>query len=48
MPEKMERALRKEGRKKGFKGKRLDRYVYGGMRKKGWKPKREKNSYTME
>ena len=29
MPKKLEEALRKEGRKKGFSGERLDRYVYG-------------------
>lgn len=40
MPEKMERALRKEAQKKFPKDKeRQDRYVYGKMRKTGWKPK---------
>lgn len=39
---KAKRALRFEGRSKGFSGKRLDTYVFGGLRKIGWKPKREK------
>lgn len=42
MPKKAEAALRREGRKKGFTGKRLDKYVYGALRNMGWKPKREK------
>ena len=28
--------------KKGFKGKKADAYIYGTMRKTGWKPKKEK------
>lgn len=42
MPKKMEKALKKEARKKGLKGKRADAYTYGAMRKAGWKPKGEK------
>ena len=42
MPKKMERELKREARKKGYKGKRADAYVYGTLRKTGWKPKREK------
>lgn len=42
MPKKMEAALKKEAAKKGLKGVRKDAYVYGTMRKSGWKPKREK------
>lgn len=38
MPEAMERALKAQARKKGLKGKRADAYVYGTMRKTGWKP----------
>ena len=38
MPKKMEADLKKEGRKKGLKGEALDRYVYGTLRKTGWKP----------
>jgi hypothetical protein len=42
MPKKAERALKKAARKKGLKGKRKRAYVYGGLRKTGWKPKRKK------
>lgn len=42
MPEELEQALLIEGKKMGLKGKALNRYVYGTMRKAGWKPKREK------
>ena len=42
MPKKMERELKREARKKGLKGKRADAYVYGTLRKAGWKPEREK------
>ena len=43
MPEKAERALRTQARKK-FPGnkERQDRYVYGKLRKMGWRPSREK------
>lgn len=39
---KAKRALISEGSKKGFEGERLDAYVFGRLRKMGWKPKREK------
>jgi hypothetical protein len=42
MPKKMEQALKKEAKKKGLKGTRASAYVYGTMRKTGWKPDREK------
>lgn len=42
MPKKMEKELKKEAKKKGLKGERADAYVYGTMRKTGWKPKGEK------
>lgn len=38
----MERALRKAAEAKGFTGERKDRYIYGAMRARGWKPSREK------
>jgi hypothetical protein len=41
MPKAMERKLKKQARKKGLKGKRKNAYVYGTMRKSGWKPKRK-------
>ncbi len=42
MPEALKRKLKVEGRKKGFKGKRLNAYVYGTMRKTGWVPSTQK------
>jgi hypothetical protein len=42
MPKKMERELKKSAKKKGLKGDKADAYVYGAMRKTGWKPKRER------
>lgn len=42
MPKKMERALKKGCKKKGLSKKACGAYVYGTMRKAGWKPKREK------
>lgn len=50
MPKKLERQLRKTAKKKGLKGKAKDAYVYGTLRKTGWKPKRKKKKadYTLE
>ena len=31
MPKKLHRKLKRQARKKGYKGKRADRYVYGTM-----------------
>jgi hypothetical protein len=42
MPKELHAKLRKQAEKRGFKGKRKDKYVYGTMRKAGWKPSREK------
>lgn len=42
MPKKLEQELQKGARKKGLKGERADAYVYGTMRKAGWKPRRER------
>jgi hypothetical protein len=39
MPKKLHDKLERQARKKGLTGKRKDKYVYGGMRKTGWKPK---------
>lgn len=41
MPKKMERALKAQAKKKGLKGERANAYVYGALRKTGWKPKRK-------
>lgn len=40
MPEAMERKLKKQAKRRNIKDK--DAYVYGTMRKTGWKPEREK------
>jgi hypothetical protein len=42
MPVKLERALKHQATKKGLKGEHKDAYVYGTLRKTGWKPSREK------
>lgn len=42
MPVELERKLFRRGRKMGLKGDRLDAYVYGTMRKTGWRPRRER------
>lgn len=42
MPKALEKKLKAEARKKGFTGERADRYVYGGLRNMGWKPKKRK------
>lgn len=42
MPKELERKLKAQARKKGYTGERADKYVYGTLRKTGWKPSREK------
>lgn len=42
MPKAEERKLKRRARKLGLKGSRADAYVYGTLRKMGWKPKRER------
>ena len=42
MPAKLEKELRKEALKKHLSGLRKNAYIYGTMRKTGWKPSREK------
>lgn len=42
MPKKLERELKSQAKKKGLKGDKADAYVYGTMRKTGWKPQRER------
>jgi hypothetical protein len=42
MPKKLEHELMMEALKKNLKGKRRDAYIYGTMRKTGWKPSKEK------
>lgn len=42
MPKALERKLEKEARKRGLKGARKAAYVYGTMRKTGWRPSTQK------
>ena len=44
MPKALEKKLKAQARKKGLKGKRVGAYVYGTLRKTGWKPKKKKRS----
>lgn len=44
MPIALERKLKARARKKGLKGERKNAYVYGTMRKMGWRPSRERRS----
>lgn len=40
MPKKLEKKLKAQAKKKGFKGKRADKYVYGTMNKMDMMEKR--------
>jgi hypothetical protein len=43
MPKELERKLRKEANQhKNWSEEQKDKYVYGALRKTGWKPAREK------
>ena len=42
MPKKLEEKLKRQAKKKGFGKERTGRYVYGTLRKAGWKPSRQK------
>ena len=42
MPKAMEAALKRKAKKLHLSKKRTGAYVYGTMRKTGWKPSREK------
>jgi len=44
MPKKLEEKLKKEAKEKGLKGDRANAYVYGTLRKTGWKPSTQKKS----
>ena len=41
MPKTLERKLKAQARKKGFSKKKTGAYVYGTMRKTGWRPKKK-------
>ena len=40
MPKALEKKLKAEAKKKGYGEKRTGAYVYGTLRKTGWKPKK--------
>lgn len=42
MPKKLERKLKRQAAKKGLSKKRQNAYVYGSLRKTGWKPSTQK------
>ena len=42
MPEKLEKDLRQAALKRGLVGQRKDAYIYGTMRRTGWRPQRER------
>ena len=42
MPKEMHDKLKKQAEKKGLTGQRKQAYIFGTMRRTGWKPKREK------
>ena len=42
MPKKLEKKLKREAKKKGLGKSRVGAYVYGTLRKMGWKPKKSK------
>lgn len=42
MPAWLEKILKKNAAKKHLKGERKEAYIWGGLRKSGWKPAREK------
>lgn len=44
----MERALKAEAKKRGFGKERTGAFVYGTMRKTGWKPKGERSRHPAE
>jgi hypothetical protein len=42
MPKKLEKQLKQQANKKHLTGERKNAYVYGTMRKTGWKPSTQK------
>lgn len=38
MPKALERKLKAEAKRRGYSKERADAYVYGSLRKTGWKP----------
>lgn len=48
MPEEMERELKAEAKKRGYSKERADAFIYGTMRKTGWKPSHQKKSNKLK
>lgn len=46
MPKALEEQLKRQAKKKGLSKKRTGAYVYGTLRKTGWKPSREEHHYA--
>lgn len=44
MPAELEQKLRAEAAKNNLTGEKADAYVFGTLRKTGWKPEREKHT----
>lgn len=42
MPKALENKLKKEAKKRGLSKEKAGAYVYGTLRKTGWKPKKKK------
>jgi len=42
MPKALEEKLKRQASKRGLKGKRKKAYIYGTLRKTGWKPSHQK------
>lgn len=47
MPDELERKLKAEAKARHYGKKRTDVFVYGTLRKLGWKPKREEKSMSL-
>lgn len=45
MPKKLERKLKLEAAMRGYGEDRANAYVYGTLRKTGWRPKRERQRH---
>jgi hypothetical protein len=44
MPKAQEAALGRVADQKGFTGERRNAFIYGSLRRRGWRPKREKHT----
>lgn len=45
MPKALHRKLARQATKKGLKGKRRNKYIYGTMRRTGWTPSHQKKTH---